>query len=76
MNDAIIDTPEKITQLRMAVLIRALHFEVTTGMKMGKASLLRVARDFGVAALNKRTALDQLMKLYEEAYGEPCTLRK
>lgn len=70
MNGPIIIEGDAIPQFRMGVIIRALRFEVKTGMKMSRVSALQAAREY-VDARTKVEALAKLEALYEETYGSP-----
>lgn len=60
---------EAIEHYRFAVLISSYILEIKTGMRATRFPLSRVAAQYGVTARNKKTALRQLVALYEETYG-------
>ena len=66
----IIDTPAGIEHFRMAALIAALKIEVTTGMKMSRGSMLKIAKiEYGCHKNTKAGALEYMLSLYETTYG-------
>lgn len=65
-NGTAITTPEGIAAFRLATIIRALEFEVQTGMKMSRVSALAAAkRDYGIKARTKQAAIVELRAIQE-----------
>lgn len=62
-------TGEAIEHYRFALLISSYILEIKTGMRATRIPLSRVAAQYGVTARNKKTALRQLIAIYEETYG-------
>jgi hypothetical protein len=60
---------EAIDHYAFVTLLSGYILEITTGMKMTRIPLSRVAERYGVTARNKKTALRQLVEIYEETYG-------
>jgi len=67
-------TGEAIDRYRLVTLISSYALEINTGMRATRIPLSRVAVQYGVTARNKKKALVELMKVYEEIYGEPLEL--
>jgi hypothetical protein len=65
----VIDTPAGIEHYRMAALISSLRFEVSTGMKMTRFSLVKVAQEYGCPKNTKKGALAWMEDFYEATYG-------
>ena len=66
-------TGDAIEHARIITLLSGYILEITTGMKMCRIPLSRVAEQYGVTARNKKTALRQLIKIYEDTYGVDYT---
>jgi hypothetical protein len=63
----VIDTPEGIAAVRVITLMHSLRFEIETGMKMTRFSLLNVCkRDYGITARTKKAALAELEAMFPE----------
>jgi hypothetical protein len=67
-------TGEAIDRYRLVTLISSYALEINTGMKATRIPLSRVAVQYGVTARSKKKALAELMKVYEEIYGETLEL--
>lgn len=69
-NALVIDTPDGIAHFQMARLIAALSIEVNTGMKMGRGSVMKAAKQqFGLKKNTKAGVLAELKALYKSTYG-------
>ena len=66
-------TGEAVPHAGFITLLHAYIFEINTGMKTCQVPLSYVAHQYGVTARNKKTALRQLVKIYEETYGVEFT---
>ncbi len=62
-------TGAAIDHFAFVTLISSYILEIRTGMRATRIPLSRVAAQYGVTARNKKTALRQLVALYEETYG-------
>ena len=62
-------TGDAIDHLRFTTLLSSYIFEIKTGMKTCQVPLSYVASSYGVTARNKKTALRELLKIYEATYG-------
>lgn len=64
-------TGDSIRAVGLMTLIRALEFEVKTGMKMSHGSLLKTAElNWGVKSRRKEKAIVELKKIFNETFGQ------
>lgn len=64
---AFFDGPEAVNAFRLISLRSALKFEAKTGMKMSRAALLPICKQYGITKGTKKGAYNELNRLMVEA---------